>query len=182
MYERQCKRIDDLKEEEKKLAVEYEELQRRAFLCEEFTRRKAEMLTEKINSNFKLAKFKLFEMQKNGGIQETCEVTYNGVPFADLNSAAKVNIGLDVIQTLCKAYDVSAPIFQDNMESVTAVYNIIGSQQIRLIVDKDYQKLTVLNRFRRRCIAMNYKYIRKDMTLEELVDNELIEGMILSFI
>ena len=142
IVEKQDKRINELKTSEKKLAVEYENLQRQIYLCEEFTRKKAELLTERINSKFTLAKFKLFEIQKNEGIRETCEVTYDGIPYTDLNNAGCINIGLDIINTLCKVNRVTAPIIIDNAEAVTKVFDTY-SQKITLVVDETFKKLTV---------------------------------------
>lgn len=136
LLEKQDKRIEELKAQEKLQAIEYESMQRKLYLCEEFIRTKAEMLTERINSNFSLAKFKLFEIQKNEGIKETCEVTYEGIPYTDLNNAGRINIGLDIINTLCKKYDVTAPIICDNMEAVNEPFDTF-SQMIQLRVSKD---------------------------------------------
>lgn len=140
--EKQDKRIDELKATEKNLAIEYEQLQKQVYLCEEFTRAKAEMLTDRINAHFTLAKFKLFEIQKNEGIKETCEVTYDGIPYSDLNNAGCINIGLDIINTLCKVNNVTAPIIIDNAEAVTRVFDTF-SQKITLVVDESCKKLTV---------------------------------------
>ena len=140
--ERQDKRIDELKATEKNLAIEFEQLQKQVYLCEEFTRAKAEMLTDRINAHFTLAKFKLFEIQKNEGIKETCEVTYDGIPYSDLNNAGCINIGLDIINTLCKVNNVTAPIIIDNAEAVTRVFDTF-SQKITLVVDESCKKLTV---------------------------------------
>jgi chromosome segregation ATPase len=74
------KRIDELMEQEKTLATEYEKLEGELFLTEQFIKTKVNLLEEKINSKFKLARFKLFEVQVNGGLNEVCETTYNGVP------------------------------------------------------------------------------------------------------
>jgi len=54
----------------------------------------------------------------NGGISETCVTLYKGVPYPDLNGAAKINIGLDIINTLSEHYGLSAPIFIDERESI----------------------------------------------------------------
>lgn len=140
--EKQDKRINELKATEKNLAIEYEQLQKQVYLCEEFTRAKAEMLTDRINAHFTLAKFKLFEIQKNEGIKETCEVTYDGIPYSDLNNAGCINIGLDIINTLCKVNKVTAPIIIDNAEAVTKVFDTF-SQKITLVVDESCKTLTV---------------------------------------
>jgi hypothetical protein len=98
------------------------------------------MVSERINSKFKLAKFKMFETQINGGITETCEAVFDGVPYSDLNQAMKVNIGIDVINTLSAHYNINAPVFVDNAESVTALEKM-QSQVIRLIVSEKHKKL-----------------------------------------
>ena len=40
------------------------------------------LMEERINSKFKFARFKLFEEQVNGGLTETCETLYEGVPYS----------------------------------------------------------------------------------------------------
>lgn len=141
--EQSAKRITELEAEEKKLAAEYEELEQQLYLTEEFTRTKVNLLTEKINSKFKYARFKLFDEQINGGLTETCVTTYEGVPYdSNLNSASKLNIGLDIINTLSKHYGVQAPIFIDNAESVTKLIDI-DAQIIRLVVSEQDKQLRI---------------------------------------
>jgi len=78
----------------------------------------------------------------NGGQVETCQALIDGVPFSDANTASKINAGIDIINTLCNHYQVSAPIFIDNRESVV---NLIPSQSqiINLIVSEPDKKLRV---------------------------------------
>lgn len=137
------KRIAELEEEQRRLAEEYEQLEHQTFLVEEFTRTKVDMLNERINSKFKYARFKLFEEQINGGLAEVCETTYNGVPYGSgLNNAARINVGLDIINTLCEHYGIYAPIFIDNSESVTKLIES-SSQLIQLIVSESDKQLRV---------------------------------------
>lgn len=136
-------RIEQLKEEERKLAHEFEELDMQSHLIEQFTRTKVKMLNEKINKKFKYARFNLFRETIEGNLVEICETTYKNVPFSSgLNNAARVNVGLDIINTLSKHYGVQAPIFIDNAEGVTDLINT-ESQLISLIVSKDDKVLRV---------------------------------------
>jgi chromosome segregation ATPase len=135
-------RIKNLKENEKTLAKEYERLEGELFLIEEFIRTKVSMLNKKINSKFKLARFKLFETQVNEGIKECCEVTYGGVPYRSLNNAMRINIGLDICETISKHYGVELPVIIDNAEAVTNVYKTT-SQQIKLVVVKGQNTLRI---------------------------------------
>ena len=122
-------------DQEKKLSKEYEEKQRLLYLCEEYTKTYTEMVSEKINNLFSYVEFKLFDTQINGGIQETAEATYKGVPYGSLNSAAQINAGLDVINSLSKHYEKEIPIFVDNAESVNELVET-ESQLITLTVSK----------------------------------------------
>lgn len=140
--ERQKQRIADLEQDEKRLAGEYAMLEKMAFLIDEFIKHKVELLSEEINSHFKYAKFKLFDVQINGGIAECCEVTYKGVPYSDLNNAARISIGIDVINTLCKLNDKFAPIIVDNSESITNIPQST-SQMICLVVSATDDMLRV---------------------------------------
>ncbi|AUM92703.1 AAA family ATPase [Clostridium botulinum] len=130
-------RIQELEEEETKLSEKIAELEGLEILSEEFIRTKVELLEEKVNSKFKYVKFKMFKNQINGGLEETCEPCINGVPYSsNLNSAAKINAGLDIINTLCNHYNINAPIFIDNRESTNKIIDV-DSQVINLIVSKD---------------------------------------------
>lgn len=134
--ERQDKRIAELREQQKQLAGEYTKLEKYMYLCEQFIIAKVNMLNERINQKFKYAKFKLFDQQINGGINEVCEVTYGGIPYKDLNNAMRINIGLDVINTIAAHYGVTCPIMVDNAESVNEIFHTVA-QQIRFYVSKD---------------------------------------------
>lgn len=128
-------KIEQYMDQEKKLSKEYEEKQRILYLCEEYTKAYTEMVSEKINDLFSYVEFKLFDTQINGGIQETAEATYKGVPYGSLNSAAQINAGLDVINSLSKHYEKEIPIFVDNAESVNELAET-NSQLITLSVSK----------------------------------------------
>ena len=129
-------RIKELEKQEKELAKAYEEQQRIIYLCEEYTKAYVDLVSDKINDSFDLVKFKLFENQINGGITETCEATFKGVPYSDLNNAAKINAGLDVINSLSDKLDLKVPIFIDNAESVNELIKT-DTQLVRLVVSKD---------------------------------------------
>ncbi|WP_433943399.1 hypothetical protein [Paenibacillus sp. SN-8-1] len=137
------KRIKELSEQERELAAEYERLEHELFLTEEFTRTKVSRLEAKISSKFKYARFRLFEEQLNGGFNDVCKTLYNGVPYdGGLNNAARINVGLDIINTLSEHYGFSAPIFIDNAEAVTKLIDT-DAQIIRLIVSEADRKLRI---------------------------------------
>lgn len=138
------KRIKELKEEEKTLSQFILSVEKEQFVIENFIKDKIDRLESAINAKFQFIKFKMFEEQINGGLKETCEAMVDGVPYSDLNTASKINAGLDVINTLSEFYGVCAPIFVDNAESVHTLIDT-KSQLIRLVVSEDAKKLTVFH-------------------------------------
>ena len=134
-------RIEELKGQERDLAAEHEQLEKELFLVEGFVRAKVEMLESKINSRFKLARFKLFNEQINGGLQECCEVLFDGVPYnSGLNTGARINVGLDIIRTLSEYYQKSFPVIIDNAEAVVDLEEI-DAQIICMFVSKKHRSL-----------------------------------------
>jgi hypothetical protein len=129
-------RINQLKLEQKTLAQELADLEKQEFRMQEFERAKAEAIEGKINGMFELVRWKLFDRQINGQEIPACIATFKEVPYSDLNSAAKANVGLDIINTLSRHYKVVAPVFFDNREGVNRLINT-PSQLINLSVSKD---------------------------------------------
>ena len=136
VQEKTKERIAELQEEEESISNQIQELEGEQYSIEEFTKVKVELLESAINSKFKIVKFRLFDTQINGGLVECCDTLVNGVPYSDVNNAHKILAGLDIINTLIKFYDTSAPIFIDNRESINELYNI-DTQIISLVVTTD---------------------------------------------
>ena len=132
--ERQEKRIEELKAEEKALSLQLATYDKGLLLAEQFVQVKAQDIEEQVNAAFRLVKWKLFDVQKNGGIKNCCEATVSGVSYGtNLNSAAKLNAGLDIISALSKASGVQLPVWVDSAESVTDLLPV-DTQVIRLAV------------------------------------------------
>lgn len=137
------KRVIELENQQQKLATEKNLLDETSFLIDEFVKAKVDMLEESINSHFKYARFKMFNVLVNGNVEECCETTYKGVPYRSMNNAARINVGLDIINALTKFYNVTAPVFIDNAEAVTDFIKC-NSQTIKLVVDADFKELTMI--------------------------------------
>ena len=102
----------------------------------DFQKRSCEVLEENVNRRFKLVKWKMFRRQLDGTEKPWCECSVDGVPYSDLNTAAKINAGLDITNTLKRHYGVDVPCVIDNAETVQEpLYE--GGQQIRLTVTDD---------------------------------------------
>ena len=142
----EAKRIDtrvaELETQQAELATEKSKLDEAAYLMDEFIKAKVNMLEDVINSRFKLARFKMFNVMLNGNVEECCETTYKGVPYRSMNNAARINVGLDIINALTSYFKVNAPVFIDNAEAVTE-FVPVNSQTIKLIVDESETQLVV---------------------------------------
>jgi hypothetical protein len=133
------KRIEELKASEKLLSKEFEDLEGQLYLMDQFIRAKVSMLTNRINSKFETVKWKLFSELINGGVEECCEITVNGVGYnSGLNNSARINAGLEIVKVLQSHYQLKAPVFADNAEAVNNLVDV-GCQMIRLYVSEDKQ-------------------------------------------
>ena len=135
-------RVIELENQQQKLVTEKNDLDEASYLMDEFVKAKVNMLEESINARFKLARFKMFNVMLNGNVEECCETTYKGVPYRSMNNAARINVGLDIINALTSYFKVNAPVFIDNAEAVTD-FIPVNSQTIKLIVDESAPQLVV---------------------------------------
>ena len=129
-------RIKALEEDAKRTALLLDSIEEMLYLIDEYTRYKTTFIEESINSMFSLAKFRLFREQTNGGIEDRCDVVFEGVPYINVNNSMKINLGIDIINTLSRAYGVTVPLFIDNAESVTNLEKS-DCQVIRLVVSEN---------------------------------------------
>ncbi|MFA6729152.1 MAG: AAA family ATPase [Prevotella sp.] len=131
-------RIEELENEQKEVAQKVADQEQMIYLLEEFIREKMMIISDSVNKHFKTVNFKLFTIQLNGGLKETCECTVNGIPYSTLNSGHRIVAGLDIISSLSELYGVEAPIFIDNAESINE-FNLpkMDAQMILLSVSDD---------------------------------------------
>lgn len=128
-------RIKELEARQDELSAQAEELERGKYLCELFTRRKAELLDDTVNSRFETLKFRLFDEQINGGIKDDCEALIpcgdTSVPFKSANTASRINAALEMIAALQEYYGIEMPVWVDGCESITRPKEI-PAQTIRM--------------------------------------------------
>ena len=139
-YSRQ--RVESLREDARNAAECLEAIEKMLYLMDEYSRYKTRFVEDSINGCFRIARFRLFREQANGGIEDRCDVVHEGVPYISVNNGMKINLGIDIINTLSMAYGVKVPLFVDNAESVTQLEHC-GSQIIRLVVSEHDKELRV---------------------------------------
>ena len=139
-YSRQ--RIESLRQDAQNAAECLEAIERMLFLMDEYSRYKTRFVEDSINGLFRIARFRLFREQANGGVEDRCDVVHDGIPYISVNNGMKINLGIDIINTLSAAYGVRVPLFVDNAESVTNLEKC-GSQIVRLVVSENDKELRV---------------------------------------
>lgn len=126
-------RMEQLRGQEQDASRALREVEAQLLLLTEFARYKADLAQTQVNRRFRIAAFRLFREQVDGGLEQRCDVVCQGIPYLDLNNGARVNVGIDIINTLTRHFGVSIPLFLDNAEAVTALEPCL-SQTIRLEV------------------------------------------------
>lgn len=138
VLDNELNRIAELKEEFKKVADEASALEYELTLIQSFIDEKMQAVQESVNALFPpILQFRMFKQLVNGSYVDDCEALVCGVPYSrSLNSAAKINAGIEVCNMFVKRYDTCAPIFIDNAESSNHIIGSIG-QQIQLSVSSN---------------------------------------------
>ena len=139
-YSRQ--RVEQLRQEAKSAAQCLDAIEMMLYLLHEYSVYKTRFVEDSINGLFRIARFRLFREQANGGVEDRCDVVYDGIAYENLNNGMKINLGIDIINTLSNAYGVRVPLFVDNAESVTNLEKC-SSQIIRLVVSEKDKELRV---------------------------------------
>lgn len=139
LYNDMQKRTDDLKKQQKALSVQYDGLISIKMEMENIIKEIVDDMKTRIAEKFKFARFSMYQPQINGGIKECCEVLdKDGIPIDRAsNHASRVNTNIDIVDALSRFYDVSAPVFVDNCESVNNVLDGGINQMILLTVSND---------------------------------------------
>ena len=138
------KRIADIQADARNAAQALEGIEKMLFLADEYTRYKTQYVESSVNSLFRIARFRLFREQANGGVEDRCDVVYDGVPYIGLNNGMKINVGIDIINALSRHYGVTVPLFVDNAEGVTRLEQS-EAQVIRLFVSESDKELRCVN-------------------------------------
>jgi DNA repair exonuclease SbcCD ATPase subunit len=129
--------IASLEKQASEIAQQIADVERSEFHLADFNRAKIEECDSRINGLFKVVKFQLFDQTIDGNEFEACIPTNKlGIPISVTNTADRINAGLDIINTLSEFYNVSAPIFCDNAESVNN-YIDTNAQMVFLRVTKE---------------------------------------------
>jgi len=137
-YESIVKDKFDLDETTKKLRNimgDYDDYEDIIIAIKQYRTDYAQMIADALNDKLDRVQIKTFDLQKDGTLKETFAISMDGVPYASLNSAGKIEAGVELIRLLSESLSIEFPIVIDNKESITKDFDI-PNQLITLSVKK----------------------------------------------
>lgn len=135
-FDRITDRIAEINEDKLSYQTQLDELDEKLDIASEYNQNACQLLEDRINEHFSYVKFSLFKTNLKGDRETTCECYHDGVPYRRLNTAAKVNAGIDIAYTFAKYNEIEVPMLLDECESVNHPI-CRGGQQIRFVVTTD---------------------------------------------
>lgn len=136
--------IDSYEQRISEARVRGAEIQKIIDLAEDFKREKIKAVCDKINSHFKVVKWKMFETQVNGGIADICTPIVNGsILGSDLNTGMGVIAEIDICNAFQEKLGLKAPIIVDNAEQLDSdsIAKINADTQLIMLRVSDDNKL-----------------------------------------
>jgi hypothetical protein len=114
-----------LNERSKELSQIIADCDNTLYQIQEYRKAKVDAVEGKVNSFFTLARWKFFEKNvSNDDLSEVCYCHHDGVDYNSTNGADKINLGVDIVAGLSKAFEIEAPIFIDNAESIADIIKV----------------------------------------------------------
>lgn len=109
-----------------------------------FNNVKADLLQKKVRSYFEIVNFRTKEFTIDGQEVETFKITNSGgVEFKEVNTAQKIQLGLDLLKGIMKAKEIYTPVIIDGVEVLTSDLKNDVSQLIITRATKGINKLEV---------------------------------------
>jgi len=89
----------------------------------EYKKTKVEVIENKVNSYFSLIRWKFYEQNiSNDDMREICTaIDKDGVDYDNTNDGTVINMGIDIISGMSKAFGIYVPLFVDRKESAEDV-------------------------------------------------------------
>ena len=119
-------------------------------MLEQLDKCKNDKLSEKINSQFGIVDWKLFEFAKNGNYKNCCIPQVDGKSMLDIssNKGNRILGKLDICNSIQKISGLNCPVFADDMESldsenIAKALEMMNCQMVILCVTDDDLKVEV---------------------------------------
>lgn len=128
-FEKAKTTVSDIVKIQRLRALEAEENREIVATCKVFENTRADIIVSKVNNEFTNIKISLVEKLKNGSLRDTFSISLGGVPYSELNSAGKLEAGIELTDYIASKKGLSFPMVIDNFERYTDVI-LPSSKQI----------------------------------------------------
>ena len=140
-------RVEKLREERREAEINRAYSEKVIDQVERFKKAKNDLLSEKINSHFKIAQFRLFKTLKNGSVEDACDVLIDGKEInTQVNQASQILAKLDIIRGLSDYFETRLPVFIDDFALFTEESEkkiVMDNQLIKLVATDEAEELTI---------------------------------------
>ena len=121
-----------IEEEKERLNMRAKELAQIVADCDntlyqimEYKKSKINAIEDKINDKFQIARWRFFEKNiTDDNYCEVCKCLHNGIDYNSTNAADRINLGVDIVSSIGKAYSIEAVVWVDNSESIADIIKI----------------------------------------------------------
>lgn len=113
-------RLVELTEREKSLNARLTEVEGELAALQKQRQDKIVAFEQKINSQFRFVKFRLFKILASGELKADCVAMLDGVPFPNLSKGERLKAALDILLTFQTLAKLEMPLFLDDAESYTS--------------------------------------------------------------
>lgn len=132
-YDDEIKRLEELA---KKKGQEMADVERWLSLIQSYRMDYIRRLEESINDLFSGGiTFRMYDFTLDGNPVETCTPLVDGTPYQTVNTARRINAGIQIANAISRAYDISVPMWVDGAESVNSVQMAEGQAIILRVSD-----------------------------------------------
>lgn len=132
-YDDEIKRLEKLA---KKKGQEMADVERWLSLTQSYRMSYIRRLEESINDLFSDGiTFRMYDFTLEGNPVETCTPLVDGTPYLTVNTARRINAGIQIANAISRAYDISVPMWVDGAESVNSVQMAEGQAIILRVSD-----------------------------------------------
>lgn len=140
-------KIAELRELKKDVEIQRANAEKKVNEVEVFKKYKNSKLSDEINSHFKIAKFRLFKVLKNGSVEDDCSILVDGKELnSQLNQSLQVLALADVCAGLQEKEQQFIPVFLDNHALFTSKNDkaiSLKCQTIKLIAAEGLNELKI---------------------------------------
>lgn len=137
---------DIVKEEQELLNLKSDllVLQEKQKDLEEYNAIYSEIIKNKVKKRFKVVEFITEEFTKEGKRVETFKIAKDNIPFQELNTAMKIEVALDLLNSIQTSKDIKAPILIDNCESILELPVVNTQMIIAKCIEQKERKLEII--------------------------------------